>query len=238
MMRVLTVAAHPDDEVLGCGGAMADHAARGDAVSILILGEGLTSRAAAPAARSREGIPELQSDARRAAAVLGITDVTLLDFPDNRFDSVDLLDVVKAIETVKARVKPDIVYVHHWGDLNIDHRVTFDAVMAAFRPLPGERPVSLFAYEVPSSTSWGGPGSERTFVPTHFVDVHAVLDRKIESMETYASERRQAPHPRAPESLRAWAAYRGSQVGLHAAEAFVTVRTVAAAGPQSERGRR
>ena len=152
--------------------------------------------------------------------------VTLLDFPDNRFDSVDLLDVVKAVEEVKARVRPDVVYVQHWGDLNIDHRITFDAVMTAFRPLPGERAVSVYAYEVPSSTGWAAPSPAAAFVPTHFVDITGLLDKKVAAMESYVSERRVWPHPRAPEALQSLAKYRGSQVGVEAAEAFVTVRTV------------
>ena len=228
MSRVLTIAAHPDDEVLGCGGAMAAHVAAGDHVGILILGEGLTSRSATREDAAREGITSLRDDARRAAELLGVTDLTLLGFPDNRFDHVDLLDVVKAIEAVKITAAPDIVYVHHWGDLNIDHRVTFDAAMAAFRPLPGAAPVSVFAFEVPFATGWSGPAPDRAFVPTHYVDVDSTLERKIQAMEVYASERQVAPHPRAPESLRAWARYRGAQVGLHAAEAFVTVRTISA----------
>ncbi|MEP6916997.1 MAG: PIG-L deacetylase family protein [Acidobacteriota bacterium] len=224
--RVLTIAAHPDDEILGCGGAMAAHTARGDEVGILILGEGLTSRAASRADADRSGLPDLKQDARAAAAVIGVSDVTLLDFPDNRFDSVDLLDVIKAVEAIRARINPDVVYVHHWGDLNVDHRVTFDAVMTAFRPLPGEAPVSIYAFEVPSSTAWAGPSAAAAFVPTHFVEIGPLLDRKIEAMESYLSERRVWPHPRSPEALRAYARYRGTQVGLDAAEAFVAVRTV------------
>ncbi|MEO6238773.1 MAG: PIG-L deacetylase family protein [Vicinamibacterales bacterium] len=224
--RVLTIAAHPDDEILGCGATMAAHAARGDSVSILILGEGLTSRAQTRAAADRAGIPGLQRDAHRAAAAIGVSDVTLLDFPDNRFDSVPLLDVVKAVEQARDRVRPDVVYVHHWGDLNIDHRVTFDAVMAAFRPLPEATQAAVYAYEVPSSTGWAGPSPAMAFLPNHYVSIGPALDRKIEAMELYESERRTWPHPRAPDALRAWARYRGTQVGVDAAEAFVTVRTV------------
>jgi LmbE family N-acetylglucosaminyl deacetylase len=224
--RVLTVAAHPDDEILGCGGAMAAHASRGDAVSILILGEGLTSRASSRAEADLAGLPELARDARAAAAAIGVADLTLLDFPDNRFDSVDLLDVIKAVEAIKARVSPDVVYVHHWGDLNIDHRVTFDAVMTAFRPLPGQPAVAIYAFEVPSSTGWGAPSPAAAFVPTHFVDIGTLVEKKIEAMESYGSERRGWPHPRSPQALRAHAQYRGSQVGVEAAEAFVTIRTV------------
>lgn len=226
MRRILTVAAHPDDEVLGCGGTMAGHVAAGDEVAILILGEGLTSRAPTRSEAPRDGMARLQANAREAAAILGVTAITLLDFPDNRFDSVDLLDVIKAVERLKREVRPDVVYVHHWGDLNIDHRVTFDAVMTAFRPLPGEAPASIFAFEVPSSTSWGGPAPDRAFVPTHYVAIDGTIDQKVRAMEAYDTERTKAPHPRAPESLHAWARYRGTQVGFTAAEAFVTVRTM------------
>lgn len=223
--RVLIVAAHPDDEVLGCGGTMALHAEAGDIVSILILGEGLTSRAPSRESASRDDMPDLQHDARAAARFVGVEDVTLLDFPDNRFDSVPLLDIIKAIEREKARLTPDVVYAHHWGDLNVDHRVTIDAVLAAFRPLPGEQPVDIYAYEVPSSTTWGLPSAAASFLPTHFVDISATLDRKVAAMEAYRTERRGAPHPRSPESLQAWARYRGTIAGVHAAEAFAAVRT-------------
>lgn len=231
-MHVLTIAAHPDDEVLGCGGTMARHVADGDAVTILILGEGLTSRADTRAQAADAGFDALQDDARAAAAVLGVQDVRLLDLPDNRFDSLDLLDVVKRIEEVKASVRPDLVYVHHWGDLNVDHRVTFDATMAAFRPLPGERLATIYAFEIASSTAWAGPAADRTFVPVHYVGIARFLEAKIAAMESYRSERRECPHPRSPASLRALAAYRGAQAGLAAAEAFTTVRTVRAEEPR------
>jgi LmbE family N-acetylglucosaminyl deacetylase len=224
--RVLTVAAHPDDETLGCGGAMARHVAEGDAVTILILGEGLTSRATTRADAAGASFHDLQDDARAAGRALGVSDVRLETLPDNRYDSVALLDVIKRVEQVKADVRPDVVYVHHWGDLNVDHRVTFEAVMAAFRPLPDTAPVDIFAFEVPSSTAWAGPDDGRVFVPTHYVSIEAFLDAKIAAMESYRSERRAWPHPRAPEALRALAAYRGSQIGVPAAEAFTTVRTI------------
>src|SRR6185436_5318537 len=114
-----------------------------------------------------------------------------------------------------------VVCVHHWGDLNIDPRVTFDATMTAFRPLPAEPAVSIYAFEVPSSTGWARPSAASAFVPTHFVDIGALVDKKIEAMERYASERREWPHPRSPRALRAWAEYRGSTIGREAAEAFV-----------------
>ena len=225
--KVLIVAAHPDDEVLGCGGAAAAHCGSGDQVAVLILGEGITSRGATRLDADGTELSTLRKDARLAANVIGVTDLTLLSFPDNRFDSVDLLEIVKAIESEKSRVRPDLVYVHHWGDLNIDHRRTFDAVMAAFRPLPGEPAVDIYAYETPSATGWAGPGAGDAFIPTHYVAIDGTLDKKVAAMESYSTERRAWPHPRGPEALRAWAAYRGSQVGLTAAEAFATVRTIA-----------
>jgi LmbE family N-acetylglucosaminyl deacetylase len=222
-VTVLVVAAHPDDEVLGCGGTIAAHSGRGDRVSLLVLGEGITSRSTGGAGPA---LTELKERARCAAEILGITELFFRDFPDNRFDSVALLDLVKAVEEVKQRVSPDIVYTHHWGDLNVDHRLTCDAVLAAFRPLPGERVREIWAFEVPSATAWGPPSGASAFVPGCFVDISATLDQKIAAMKAYRGEIRDYPHPRSPEALRALAEYRGAQTGVNAAEAMALIRMI------------
>lgn len=222
-MTVLVVAAHPDDEVLGCGGTIAWHTRRGDRASLLVLGEGVTSRSTGDVGSA---LAELKGNARCAAEILGIADLFFRDFPDNRFDSVPLLDLVKAVEEVKERVLPDVIYTHHWGDLNVDHRLTFDAVLAAFRPLPGERVREMWAFEVPSATGWGSPSGASAFVPACFVDISATLDRKIAALKAYCGEIRDYPHPRSPEALRALAEYRGSQTGVDAAEAMALIRMI------------
>ena len=225
-MRVIVVAAHPDDEVLGCGGTAARLAGEGHEVSFLILGEGATSRyehrGDAPAAE----ITDLEADARTAAGLLGVEDVRFSGFPDNRFDSVPLLAVVKAVEALVAELEPEAVYTHHPGDLNIDHLVCFRAVMAATRPQGGNPVRDVYAFEVASSTEWAFGRLEPAFRPSVFVDVSATLEAKVAAMESYRSEARSWPHPRSPEALRAIAARWGSTAGVEAAEAFELVRSM------------
>ena len=216
MARVLVVAAHPDDEVLGCGGAVARHAALGDEVESLILAEGATARGT-PA----DQCGALKDAARAAASVLGAAPPRFLELPDNRLDSLDLLDIIQRIEAVVEEVRPDMVLTHHGGDLNVDHRITHRAVLTACRPLPGGSITAIHCFETVSSSEWGAP-----FNPTRFVDISAVIDRKIAALECYAAEMRPFPHARSIQAVRALATVRGASVGRPAAEAFMTVRQV------------
>lgn len=225
-MNVLIVAAHPDDEVLGCGGTIARHADRGDRVDILILSEGATSRMAL---RDRHAMQDelrrLHSSAHAASSILGAS-VTLHDFPDNRMDSVDLLDVVKRVEAVISAVRPSIVYTHHAGDLNIDHRIVHEAVITACRPFPGQCVRTLLFFEVPSSTEWQASNAAPVFHPNWFVPIETTLERKLRAMEAYASEMRAFPHPRSTQSLEHLARWHGASIGSMAAEAFMVGRMI------------
>ncbi|HVY59176.1 MAG TPA: PIG-L family deacetylase [Xanthobacteraceae bacterium] len=223
--RVLVVAAHPDDEILGVGGTLARHAAEGASVDVLIMAEGATSRDRVrdPAART-DDLSALRDAARKAAEILGLRPPRFAGLPDNRMDSLELLDVVKLIEKVVSEVRPDVVYTHHAHDLNIDHRITHEAVLTACRPLPGAPVSAIYAYETVSSTEWGVGGN--CFEPTHFVEITTQLERKIAALEAYALEMRPAPHARSIETVRALAKVRGSSVGVAAAEAFMVVRQV------------
>jgi len=223
-MNVLVVASHPDDEVLGAGGAMSRHIAAGDVVTVLILGSGLSARLNSPARLNMDHLSQLRADAARAAAILGVTDLRLFDFPDNRFDSVDLLDIVKATEQVVNDVQPKIVYTHHPGDLNIDHQRTAMAVLAVCRPQPGMSVERILAMEVPSATGWGDPA--HAFLPTVFVNIDATLEQKKMAMAAYQSELREFPHARSLPSIEARARAWGSQVGIPAAEPFVLLREI------------
>ena len=154
--RIAVIAAHPDDEVLGCGATIARHSAQSDEVHVLIVAEGATSRSAArDRQESKDQLSQLASSAHRAHELLGTSKLELLEFPDNRLDSVDLLDVIKAIEAFLARSKPDIVYTHWPFDLNVDHRIVSEAVQTACRPVPQSMQEQLLFFEVPSSTSSG-----------------------------------------------------------------------------------
>jgi LmbE family N-acetylglucosaminyl deacetylase len=223
--KVLVVASHPDDEILGVGGTLARHADAGDIVDILIMAEGATSRDKTrdPSSR-RDEMAGLRAAAGEAAQILGLRPPQFAGLPDNRMDGLELLDVVKLVEAVVSEVKPDIVYTHHAYDLNIDHRVTHEAVLTACRPLPGSRVAELYAYETVSSTEWGVVGN--AFVPNHFVDITAQLARKVKALEAYASEMRPAPHARSIAAVQALAQWRGSSVGLAAAEAFSVIRQI------------
>lgn len=224
-MTILVVVAHPDDEVLGCGGTIARHAADGHAVHIGILGEGISSRHATRADASPDQLGSLQADARAAAATLGARSVLSGGLPDNRFDEMAMLDVVKLVEGWIAQLRPDVIYTHHPGDLNVDHGVTFRAVLTATRP--GTSTVSdVYAFEVPSSTEWAFQRIEPVFRPSVFVDISTELDQKISAMECYRSERRGTPHPRSPEMLRAVAARWGAVAGMAAAEPFELIRSL------------
>ncbi len=222
--RVLVVAAHPDDEVIGCGGTTARHAATDDSVHILILADGVTARAGEESSAAQV---EARAEAARAAArVLGAEPPRFAGFPDNRLDSVPLLDVVKTVEAVVGEVRPSIVYTHHGGDLNVDHRIVHQAVVTACRPLP-ETPVrSLYAFETVSSTEWAPETLGQSFRPTRFVDIATHLDRKLQALESYTSEMRSFPHPRSRENVVALARHRGACAGIAAAEAFMVIREI------------
>ena len=221
---VLVVAAHPDDEVLGCGGIIARHARAGDAVNVLLLAEGATAR---EGLRDKRGaVAALRDAAVAAARELGAAEPRFCGFPDNRLDTVPMLDLVKPIETLAREIEPHTVYTHHRGDLNVDHRLTHDAVVTAFRPTPDRTARALYAFEVISSTGWTAPSSDTTFAPTRFVDIGETLEAKIAALDCYRAEMRPFPHARSVEAVRALATCRGAGVGLHAAEALCVIREI------------
>lgn len=227
---VLVVAAHPDDEVLGCGATMAAHAAAGDTVHLLILAEGVTSRRDSRDTTADAGrLEDLAAAAREANHVLGVSSVTLLKLPDNRLDTLPLVDLVKIVEQQIAQLVPDTVYTHHWGDLNADHRLVHQAVLTACRPLPGHPVKRLLYFEVPSSTEWQAPAPGLSFMPNWYLDVSATMPLKLQALERYRSEMHDWPHPRSCRAVEHLARWRGASVGVEAAEAFVLGRVLSCA---------
>ena len=221
------MAAHPDDEVLGCGGTISKMRAGNVPVTIVILGEGITSRKNIPVEKQKELLEALHEDARKAGAILGVEDVRLFNLPDNRFDQVPLLEIVHVLEGVIQDIKPTVVFTQHGGDLNVDHVQTFRATMTATRPMAGTSVRTLLSYEVASSTEWAFQQFSPAFHPSVFVDIDGFVDSKINAMTAYESEKRQPPHPRAEESLRAAAVYWGKAASMMAAEPFHLVRALA-----------
>lgn len=233
--RILVVAAHPDDEVLGCGGVIGRLTRLGKRVTVLILGEGLAARTGKGNEKvSEEAFQAIRRCAEKAADILGVSDLICRSFPDNRFDAIPLLDIVHEIERVKGQTRPSLVLTHHRGDLNVDHAITHRAVLTAFRPLPGEAPVEILSFEVPSSTEYAGPDASKAFLPDTFVEVEDSMDRKLAALRCYPSELRPPPHPRSLESVDLLARVRGSQVGFAKAEAFETLRRVIPAPPKGD----
>jgi LmbE family N-acetylglucosaminyl deacetylase len=224
--RTLVIAAHPDDEVLGCGATAARLVSEGREVHFAILGEGMTSRHADRSATDPVQISLLHQQSHAAAAKLGVKNLITHKLPDNRLDTVPLLEVVKLVEGLIDQIQPQVIYTHHAGDLNVDHGVIHRAVLTATRPMAGDPVREIYAFEVPSSTEWAFQQLEPSFQPNVFVDVTRTLDAKIAAMECYESERRKYPHPRSPEALRAIAMRWGSVAGCGAAEAFELVRSI------------
>lgn len=224
---VLVVVAHPDDEVLSCGGAMAKHVQCGDEVHVLILGEGMTSRADTREVGLREfDLRTLNTSTAEALNILGVQHLYNELLPDNRFDEVALLDIVKIVERFLADIHPQIIYTHHSGDLNIDHRRTFQAVLTACRPQPGRSVRAVYSGENPSSTEWVEPKPDQVFIPNTFVDISDTLELKLKAMACYRTELREWPHTRSLRAIEHLARWRGATVGLEAAEGFVQVRHI------------
>ena len=223
---ILIVAAHPDDEVLGCGGTIARLKEEGHNVFTAILGEGITSRYNERTAADPSLLSALHGHSRHVSELLGVKDLFLFNLPDNRFDTIPLIDITKTVEGLIDKVKPEIVYTHHAGDLNMDHVITHRAVLTATRPMPGCPVKTLLAYEIPSATEWGFGQLVPIFRPNTFVDISSTIVKKIKAMEIYESELRLFPHPRSPEAIRAIAQVRGCAAGVFAAEAFELIRCI------------
>jgi len=224
MKKILIVAAHPDDEVLGCFGTVARLIKEGYEAYTLILGEGKTSRDGKRDVSEKLGeISLLHREIKKANDTVGIKKVFIESFPDNRFDSVDLLDIIKVIAKVKDEVKPDIIFTHYENDLNIDHQITYKAVVTATRPMEDECVKEIYSFEILSSTEWNYP---LAFSPDTFFDISKTVDLKIKAMEAYSSELCLYPHPRSIKGIELNAKYQGMRVGKQAVEAFKSIRVL------------
>jgi LmbE family N-acetylglucosaminyl deacetylase len=225
MKKILIVAAHPDDEILGCGGTIARILTECTAeATTMILGEGVTSRDITRDRHIRGNeIDTLKEDMIKANKILGIKYVYSFDFPDNRFDTVPILDIVKVIEEVKNKFKPDIVFTHFANDMNIDHVITNKAVLTATRPMKDEITKEIYAFEILSSTEWNFP---LKFSPDYFVDISSSISKKQDAMAAYKTELRKFPHPRSLDGIELNAKYWGMRMGLDRCEVFQSLRKI------------
>lgn len=223
---ILVVAAHPDDEVLGCAGTVARRTAQGDLLHIGILATGIASRYARQDGAPVAALAALEDDARAVAEMLGAKSIVFGGLPDNRLDAEPLLSVVKLVEQWIEATAPDVIYTHHAGDLNVDHRIAFQAVLTASRPLAGAPVKELYAFEVASATEWAFQQLQPPFRPNVFENVESTMDLKLRCLERYRGEHRPFPHPRSADALRAAARRWGAVAGLPWAEAFELIRDI------------
>jgi len=219
--KVLVVAAHADDEALGCGGTIARHVAEGSSVHLVIMADGVSSR---PKVESADAGSRMDA-AREAQKILGIAGITPFELPDNQMDSFPFLEIVRILERLIDELSPTLIYTHHHGDLNIDHRITNQAVLTACRPVPNHCVREIREFEVLSSTEWSF-SSQPVFVPNVFIDITGYLDTKLAALAAYEAEMRPSPHSRSLLHAEALARHRGYSVGFAAAEAFMLTRAV------------
>lgn len=218
-MKILIVAAHPDDEVLGCGGIIKKYSGK-HSICVLILTNGCDTR------YGKEMIERLQNQARAASKLLGVEKIFFENLPNQLLDTIPLLKVTETIEKYLEMLKPEVVFSHDKGDLNRDHRVVFEATATAVRPLPGQCVKSFYTYFIPSSSDWASLSSIGSFNPNILIPIEFELDSKVEALKLYESEVRPYPHPRSPESLKIFAQYFGTISGVRFAEPFTLIRSM------------
>lgn len=216
----LVIAPHPDDEVLGVGGTIARLADEGVEVTVAILTRGF------PPHYREEGVRELRAEAAKAHALLHVKETVFLDFPAAALDTVEHRSLNEALGAIYKRVSPEYMFIPFAGDIHLDHLIAFRSALVACRPNGGHVPKAVFAYETLSESNWNAPFVTPGFIPNAFFDISSFLERKLEAFACYASQVREFPNERSPETLRALAMLRGSTVSLAAAEAFITIRQV------------
>ena len=223
--KILIIAAHPDDEVLGCGAIIAKYSKTNE-IYVLILGEGITSRYKNREEAKSGEILDLKNKSIEAGKILGVKETIFFDFPDQRFDSLPFLEIVKRVEEIIVEINPGIIYTHSPSDLNLDHRITFEAVLTATRPKPGLCVKKILAFEVISSTEWSFGKINKQFCPNIFEDISEYIELKIKAFNAYDSEKREYPHSRSKEAIISLANRRGASVGLKSAEALELIREI------------
>lgn len=220
-MRILIIAPHPDDEVLGCGGTIAKHSENGDEVYLCIVTKGY------PPDWSKEFIKNERAEIGKASKILGIKKTFFLDFPAAKLDTVPEKELNEGLSMCLNKVKPQMVYIPHRGDINKDHYLIFKAATVVTRPKPESSIKKVLSYEVLSETEWGVPQLKKDiFVPNVYIDISETLKDKLKAMSCYKNELKQYPHPRSLEAITVLAKKRGIEVGLEAAEAFIVIREI------------
>ena len=226
MKKILVVVAHPDDEILGCGGTLLKSADKGAKIKTVIVSEGVTSRLIENLKEKKKKINQRMLSTKKAHNFIKKSEVVCLNFPDQKLDTVSMLNITQKIEKEIEIFNPDIVFTHHHGDLNLDHKIVNNATITACRPSPKCSVKQIFTFEIPSSTDWQAQGDNLNFAPNYFNDISEYLGKKIKVLGKYKSEMRPWPHSRSYENIKYLAKTRGASVGVKAAEAFRLIRAI------------
>ena len=216
----MVVAAHPDDEAIGCFGTLLKHYKFGDEINIIFLSDGVSSRGI-----NKKKKHERKKNCLKVLKIIGLKskNVFFLDYPDNMIDTVPLLDVIKNIEEIKKKIQPNVLYTHFSNDLNIDHRIAYQAAITASRPSKNETIKKILCFEIVSSTEWSDK-NKQIFSPNYFVDISKFINRKLKALAIYDKEIKKSPNARSLENIKNLALLRGSRAGVNYAEAFFIER--------------
>lgn len=217
-MIVLVIAPHPDDEVLGCGGTIAKHSANDDDVFVCVMTKGYKPLFA----EELEHI--VKNECRKADSILGVKETIFLDFPAAMLEEVPRYKLNDSIVSQVKKIKPDIVYIPHRGDMQIDHKMIVDAAMVALRPKYEHIVSKIYAYETLSETGWDIPNTTNDFIPNSYNDISDFLEKKLQAMKMFSTQLAKYPNARSIDAIRALAMYRGSMMSMMAAEAFSIIR--------------
>ena len=227
--RLMVIVAHPDDELLGLGGTLYKIKTQTNCkIKVVILGEGIKSRDYKEDEKTLNKKLEIhKKNILEAKTILGYDEISTYNLPDNKFDTVSLLSIIKIVEKEKEQFKPEIIFTHHAGDLNIDHQITFKAVITAFRSQPKEKFKGILTFETPSGTEWIPSNDNRKFNPNLFIELDKNdIEKKIAAMQCYDYEKRDFPHPRSPKALKNRALNWGIVVGVNYAEPFQLIKYI------------
>ena len=220
--NILCIVAHPDDEALGAGGTLIKHATYGDTVNIVILSKGEDAKR-----RSQDKNAKRLENAKNWSEIAGVNLYKVFNFPDQQLDKIPQLKIVRNLETIIEKLKPDIVYIHHPYDMNRDHQIAAQTTLSALRPIAYHKVnPEIRAFETPSSTEQAPNTLPYIFKPNFYVDIQTVWKKKILALNAYVNELKPSPHPRSLNTIKALAIKRGSEAGLKKAEAFYIIRKV------------
>lgn len=219
-MKVLVIAPHPDDEIIGVGGTIAKRAKAGDEVYVCVVTKGQEPMF------KREFIEQGRRECREADAKLGVKETIFLNFPAVMLETVPRYEFNGKIAEIVQKINPDEVYIPHRGDMQIDHQMVVDAAMVAVRPRGKNYPKRVYAYETLSETGWNIPNTVNEFLPTVYEDISDCFDTKLQAMSVFESQLAPFPAARSIGAIEALAKYRGATVNVEAAEAFYLIREV------------